>query len=203
MEPLDDQTRHDYRARARMARRVLDDSHRTAAAAALPAILATLPEWSGARRVGAYSAVASEISLGTVIDAELARNGAVYLPHVERLAPQMRFAPWRGNHKLLLPNRFGIHEPLVDAAELLEAHELDLILLPLVAFDRRGLRLGSGAGYYDRALSFRSGRSPPPLLIGVGFACQEVPPIPAAPWDVPLDAIATERELIRIISTQG
>ncbi len=203
MHSDDEKTRHEYRARARTARRALVDAQRVAAAATLPATLASLPEWSNARRIGCYSAVASEISLKPVIDAELARGRPVYLPHVEHTAPQMHFAPWRGNVKLLMPNRFGIAEPLVDAAELVGANALDVILLPLVGFDRHGLRLGSGAGYYDRALSFRRNRAPPPLLVGIAFACQEVPPIPAAPWDVPLDAIATERELIRIIQKQG
>jgi len=203
MDSQDDQTRHQHRARARAARRALGETQRTAAAAALPAILAALPEWTPARHIGCYSAVASELSLAPLIEAELARGRLLYLPHVEHSAPQMRFAPWRGNPKLLMPNRFGIHEPLVDAAELVNAQTLDVILLPLVAFDRKGLRLGSGAGYYDRALSFRSDRPPPPLLVGIGFACQEVLSIPAAPWDVPLDAIATEKELIRIIPARG
>lgn len=203
MDSLDDPTRHEYRARARAARRALSEMQRAAGAQALPAILATLPEWALARRIGFYSSVASEISLAPLINAELARGRLIYLPHLEHTAPQMRFAPWCGSPMLLMPNRFGILEPRVDAAELIEANALDLVLLPLVAFDRLGMRLGSGAGYYDRALSMRRDRPPPPLLVGIAYACQEVPPIPAASWDVPLDAIATENELFRIFSPQG
>ncbi len=83
-------------------------------------------------------------------------------------------------------------------ADLVPAQSLDIILLPLVAFDRSGSALGSGAGYYDRALAFRLTQPAPPLLIGIGFACQEVAGIPMADWDVPLDLVITEREMIVI-----
>ena len=69
----------------------------------------------------------------------------------------------------------------------------------LVAFDAAGNRLGMGAGYYDRALRRRLERSTPwrrPRLIGVAYACQQVPAIPASPWDVPLDLVVTERGVI-------
>jgi 5-formyltetrahydrofolate cyclo-ligase len=192
-----ERARHDYRAQARKARRALSDEQRADAADALVALLRSLPEYTAANRIGCYSAVASEFSLAPLITIELAHGRQIYLPHVEHTSPQMHFAPWHGNRKLLMPNRFGILEPLVDAAQLIEAQALDVLLLPLVAFDRRGYRLGSGAGYYDRALSFRLTQPAPPLLVGIGFACQECPPIPNADWDVRLDAIATECEIIR------
>lgn len=61
-----------------------------------------------------------------------------------------------------------------------------------MGFDDARYRLGSGAGHYDRALAFRAGRPPPPLLVGAAFACQRLPPLPHDPWDVPLDAVVTE-----------
>ena len=105
----------------------------------------------------------------------------------------MHFARWNGDPQRLKANRFGILEPMVDSREWLDAAQLDVILLPLVAFDRRGHRLGSGAGYYDRALALRAGRPAPPLLVGLAHSCQEVQLIPAEPWDIPMDAVATER----------
>jgi 5-formyltetrahydrofolate cyclo-ligase len=67
------------------------------------------------------------------------------------------------------------------------------VLLPLLGFDAAGTRLGMGGGYYDRSFAFRQGRAAPPLLVGVGFACQELPALAPEPWDVPLDALLTER----------
>ena len=195
--------RHELRRQARAARRELSEGERVAAAQALCVRLGTLPAFASARRIGCYAAVASELSLQTAMDAALVRGQQIYLPHVEHTAPDMRFAHWTGQHKRLLTNRFGIPEPLVDVAELVPAQTLDVILLPLLAFDRCGGRLGSGAGYYDRALAFRRESPAPPLLIGIGFACQEVTDIPMAEWDVPLDLVVTERELIVIGAEQS
>jgi 5-formyltetrahydrofolate cyclo-ligase len=190
--------RHELREKARQARRALSIDERDHAAAALRDRLLALPIFAQAARIGGYSAVASEMSLAPTLDECLRRNQSIYLPHVEHSAPDMRFAHWCGQPKRLMTNRFGIPEPLVDVAELVPAERMDVILLPLLAFDDAGGRLGSGAGFYDRALAFRRTQAPPPWLIGIGFACQEVAAIPMAEWDVPLDLVVTEREVIVI-----
>src|SRR5262249_24852318 len=93
----------------------------------------------------------------------------------------------------LRTNRHGIPEPDPRFARRIPARKLDLVLVPLVAFDAQGWRLGSGAGYYDRALRhLREGRHwRRPRLIGVGYEFQRVERLEPAPWDVPLDAILT------------
>jgi 5-formyltetrahydrofolate cyclo-ligase len=68
-----------------------------------------------------------------------------------------------------------------------------ILLVPLLAFDRRGRRLGYGAGYYDLVLRELRALSPPPLAIGVAFAAQEVDAVPTGPRDQPLDAVVTDR----------
>ena len=109
----------------------------------------------------------------------------------------LKFAPWKFGDDVI-PNGFGIPEPA--GAEQLEPAAMDVVLLPLVAFDRRGNRLGSGAGYYDRSFEFLRERVRPskPLLVGVAYGFQEVEAMHVQPWDVPLDFIATEGELIRV-----
>lgn len=191
-------TRHALRRQARAARRALDDAQRALAATQLCSHLLAAPLLMSARRVAAYAAVASELDLMPLIAALIERGTEVYLPHIEHTAPHMRFARWRGQKRFLLPNRFGIPEPVGDAGSMLDAQQLDVVLLPLVAFDDRGQRLGSGAGYYDRALAFRLQSEPPPWLIGIGYACQQVSAIPAASWDVPLDGIATETGMMTL-----
>ena len=100
--------------------------------------------------------------------------------------------------ELLRLNRFNISEP-ASAAHIALVEQLDLMLVPLIAFDRTGHRLGMGKGYYDTALaSYRTQRvfQGRPFLCGIGHTCQEVPAIPPDPWDLRLDAVLTEREWI-------
>jgi 5-formyltetrahydrofolate cyclo-ligase len=114
---------------------------------------------------------------------------------------QERIRPWSGRGLLfgdidqdIRPNRYGIPEPQ-SRRGLLHASELDYLLIPLVAFDRAGHRLGMGGGYYDRALaSLRNWK--PMLLIGVAHDLQEVQELAPEPWDIKLDGVVTESELI-------
>ena len=93
----------------------------------------------------------------------------------------------------LRTNRYGIAEPT--GTDHRDARWCDLVLLPLVAFDACGHRLGTGGGYYDRALAFRRLRQswPGPRLVGLAHSAQELPTISPNPTDVALDAIVTER----------
>jgi 5-formyltetrahydrofolate cyclo-ligase len=72
--------------------------------------------------------------------------------------------------------------------------EVDVALMPGLAWDRAGNRLGRGAGYYDRLLAHPDWRA---FRCGLFFATQEFPALPADPWDQPLQAVVTEREIIR------
>jgi 5-formyltetrahydrofolate cyclo-ligase len=109
----------------------------------------------------------------------------------------LRFAPWR-NGDPLVQNRYGIPEPDLTPGSQLSAAQLAAVLVPLLAFDRSGTRLGAGGGYYDR--SFAALRSlavgARPLLIGIAYGFQEVQHLPRAAWDVPLDIVLTEHERI-------
>ena len=73
-----------------------------------------------------------------------------------------------------------------------EVRAPDFLLVPLLAFDRRGFRVGYGAGYYDRTLAGLPGR----VRLGVAYADQELDEVPAGPYDARLDAVATERGVI-------
>ena len=103
----------------------------------------------------------------------------------------LRFAPWKPGQGLV-SNRYGIPEPDVDRADTLGPEDMDLVVTPLTGFDAAYGRLGMGGGWYDRSFAFRHRQAPPPWLVGVGFAAQQVPALPVAAWDVPVDAICTE-----------
>lgn len=183
----------DLRQRLKAERARLPASERLTAGAALAGTLATLDAFGKARLVAGYWSVGGEIPLHAVL-ARLPESTTYCLP---RLASDGRllFAPWRPGQPLEC-NRYGIPEPDLPQSECLPPCALDLALLPLLAFNRRGHRLGMGAGCYDRSFAERRTTGPPPLLVGVGYAFQECDPLRLNEWDVPLDYVATERELI-------
>ena len=99
----------------------------------------------------------------------------------------MRFLAWE-TEAALIAGPFGLHQPPADAAALAP----DIILTPLVGFDRHGNRIGQGAGYYDRAFLAH----PDAWRIGIALAIQEVDALTPDAWDVPLHAIATDKDWI-------
>ena len=128
--------------------------------------------------------------------AEIIRRhgGRVFLPRLIDLRHhRMRFEEALGPMRR---NRLGILEP--DSGVLLAARSLDLVFVPLVGFDAAGMRLGMGAGYYDRAFAHRRVHRilRRPRLVGVGFAVQRVPTLAPAVHDVLLDAVVTEEGVI-------
>lgn len=187
----------DLRRRLRLARRDIPEFVRCAATVAVHAALRAAPELRRVRRLGAYVAQGGELDLGPYLAALSAEGCAVYLPRLAGTGNRMRFA-LHAPGMSLARNRFGILEPTRDASTIAPGF-LQVVLLPLVGFDAAGTRLGSGAGFYDRCFAFRNERRAwhAPLLVGVGFACQEVDRIARQAWDVPLDAVVTEAGLRR------
>ena len=188
--------REQLRARLRTQRQELAPAARIAVASAVAATLEQLPDFLVDSRVAGYWAVAGEVPLNVALAALTARGQHYYLP-VLMPGRRLRFAPWRRDIALT-PNRYGIPEPQCGPSSVIAPKALDLVLVPLLGFDRRGNRLGSGAGYYDRSFEFLKDvpRPAQPVLVGIGYSFQEVSALPAQAWDIRMDFIATERELI-------
>lgn len=184
------------RARMREQRARLTPAERAAAANGIAASLEQLPEFLVDRRVAGYWAVGGEVPLIAAV-ARLNARGQQYCLPIVGGDRRLRFAPLKPG-AAVQPNRYGIPEPEHAPADLLAPQELDLVLLPLTAFDRSGRRLGMGGGYYDRSFAFLRDMVRPaqPLLVGIGYAFQEVATVPGQDWDIALDFIATEKELI-------
>ncbi len=140
------------------------------------------------RRIAAYLAIDGEPDLHPLLSHLHLLGKTLALPVVQA-GNRMSFSAYRPDAPLSL-NRFGIQEPTAKAAKV-HALTLDLALMPLVAFDRQGNRLGMGGGFYDRCFGLQP-RSLRPLLVGVAHRMQQVQALRPAPWDVPLDAILTE-----------
>ncbi len=146
-----------------------------------------------AKRILSYAPFDGEISPVALV--ERLTSATLYLPKINnyRNCSMQIFPASRTTTK----NRFGILEPQAIGSPL-NANQVDIILLPLVGFDRHGNRLGMGAGYYDRALrALAHQTSTRPILIGLAHHFQELGFIESEKWDVPLDAILTDREYIR------
>jgi 5-formyltetrahydrofolate cyclo-ligase len=107
----------------------------------------------------------------------------------------MPFAP----DTTLKKNRYGIHEPIHNASLIHPPWAIDIIFMPLVAFDIQGHRIGMGGGYYDRTLNFLLRRDTwtKPKLVGLAYEFQKVDLIENQPWDVPLNCIITEQAIYK------
>lgn len=115
-----------------------------------------------------------------------AHDGPVCLPVVPGKAVPLLFRRWDGGP--LVPGPFGTAHP-PDSQPLLRP---DVLIVPLAGFDRAGNRIGYGGGYYDRTLQLLR-ETGPVTAIGLAFAVQELPDIPADPFDQPLDLIVTDK----------
>ena len=147
-------------------------------------------------RVAVYAALAVELDSAPLIALAARRGCRIFLPRIDRrrLSRGMRFVELEG---VLRENRLGIAEPA--GFTTIGARWLDLVFLPLVGFDRQGLRLGTGGGFYDRAFAFRQLRRVwhKPQLVGFGYAFQQVERLAAAPHDVTMDAVVTDEGFMR------
>jgi 5-formyltetrahydrofolate cyclo-ligase len=178
------------RAEATARRDTLTTGAREAASVAIAHRAASLPELARARVVAAYMPIWSEVDPRPIIAWAFERGLDVVLPAVVA-GTAMEFRRHRAGDPLTA-GRFGTMMPHADA----EVADPDVIVSPMVAFDREGTRLGHGRGFYDRAIALLHAKGIRPLLVGVAFAAQEVPGIPAEPHDIRMDIIVTERETL-------
>lgn len=142
--------------------------------------------------IAGYLAHDGEPSINQFIQTCSEENHPFYLPTLSDKA--LNFASYHVG-SCLKDNNFGIPEPF--NSEQLPAKELNLVLLPLVAFDTQGSRLGMGGGYYDRTFSFMLDQPTEqrPLLVGIAYSLQQLNKIERQAWDIPLDAVFTENGL--------
>ncbi len=137
--------------------------------------------------VAGYVAIGSEADPAKLLSAAAEQGCTLALPYVTSKTSPMRFLQWKAGDPLE-NGPFGLSQPKADAPEL----KPDIVLVPLVAFDARLMRLGQGAGHYDRVLSVL-GNS---IDVGIAWSVQQAENLPLDPWDMPLDAILTESSWI-------
>ena len=190
--------RPDIRRAMRRRRRALSARQQQQAAMGLEQHLGRGREFRRARRVALYLANDGEINPMPTIQALWKRGVGVYLPVLHPLYKGKLVFVRFDRDSAMQPNRYGIAEPVYQHRRVIMTRFLDVIALPLVAFDEQGQRLGMGGGYYDRTLAFTRRAGKRPCLIGCAHECQKFDSLPTADWDIPLDAIATDQRYLRI-----
>jgi len=192
--------RRQLRKQLRSQRRSLSAAQQEAAARALLKKLRTHPVFVRSHHLAFYMAEDGEIDPCHILKAAAKMGKRCYLPI---LHPFVFGKIWFARYTIgdpLVKNYFGLAEPLLRTRPF-PPWGLDMVLLPLVGFDRRGQRLGMGGGFYDRTFGFIG---PPlrrprrPQLVGLAHHCQEVQGLTKAVWDVALDYIITDRESIQV-----
>jgi 5-formyltetrahydrofolate cyclo-ligase len=188
--------RNALRKSLRSRRRAVPQNERAAAARQVALNVDRLLQLRPGWRIGVYASLPEELDTTPLIALARRRGCRIYVPVISRSkrSRRMQFVQLTGELRL---NRLGIAEP--HGRPLPGVRHLDIVFVPLVGFDARGVRLGMGGGYYDRAFAFRQARTAwhAPRLIGLAYACQQVERIAQSRHDVLLDAVATERGVIR------
>lgn len=178
----------DLRAAALAARDALGERKREAGAKAMAK--RGLPiEIAAGTVISGYSPIRNEIDPAPLMVKLVGLGARLALPVINARGKSLTFRAWSPNDRLVLGS-LGIPEPSPAAAELIP----NIMLVPLAAFDRAGHRIGYGAGYYDHTFAHLR-KSHHVTGIGLAFAVQETPAIPALSHDVPLDFVLTEKDV--------
>ncbi len=144
------------------------------------------------QHIACFLSFDGEISTQPIIQQIFKQNKSCYLPKLRPYKPnRLWFIPYTTDSRLI-PNRYAIDEVDQLPNHALAVSQLDLVLLPLVAFDKNGNRLGMGGGFYDATFAHLKNRQKKPLFIGLAYQSQLVRGLPSDPWDLPLDGVCTE-----------
>lgn len=149
--------------------------------------LRSLPAFESAKGIGAFASIPGEIDTLAILEGILSQGKKLYLPRMEKDKSHFIFLPVT-DLKNLAPGTFGIMEPTGRHPAAWE--ELDLVLVPGLAFDLKGNRLGFGKGYYDRALPQLNNSA---MTVGLAYSFQIVEQLPTDQGDIPVKALLTEK----------
>lgn len=150
------------------------------------------------KRTAFYFAHHGEVDPSSIVTKALAMHKECFFPVLDPVKHnRLWFASYHAHDKLI-KNCYGIWEPNLQKNHSINPRILDTVIMPLVAFDTHGNRLGMGGGYYDRTFAFLKEHAVSrPKLIGLAYEFQKVASIEIEPWDIPLDYIITEKVIYR------
>ncbi|HLX55041.1 MAG TPA: 5-formyltetrahydrofolate cyclo-ligase [Aquella sp.] len=149
------------------------------------------PLLDNASTIAVYHAHGYELNLNNVIDYCVSNEKKLYQPLSYKHSKHMVLTKYNANYPQIFSEKEFVPETCF------EWYNLDLILLPLIAVDKLGFRLGKGGGYYDTTLMDMQNNTSGPILCGVGFDSQLIEHVPKNDWDTQLDYFASEKQLIK------
>lgn len=190
------------RRQARADRRRLPPRAQREHATAVARRLVTSGWFLRSRTIGVYLAADGEVDLSPFVRRARKCGKRIFLPALRTdLDQRLWFIEHRPGDRLG-KNRFGIEEPDPHRRPPTPPWALDIVLMPLVAFDTKGNRLGMGGGFYDRTFAYLRRRPlhTKPALVGIAHECQHVRKIPIRSWDIPMNGLVTEHRRIRFPS---
>src|SRR5688572_7950016 len=193
-------TKQSLRKELMALRRSQNAAQRKRAAHAVADHISTTHWLAPGKRIGLYASMPQELGTRPLMELAQQRGCTVYLPRITSMrARSMRFVPLNQHAR---QHDFGMLEPEGDG--WIGARFLDTIFCAGVGFDRRGARLGHGAGFYDRALAFRRQRGhwQGPRLVGLAYHFQVVPHIPVVDTDVFMDLIVTDKGIDELLADE-
>ncbi len=194
--------RKQIRQQVRKARQQLSPEFQAECAEALVQRAQQLAELGSAQHIAIYVSNDGELDTAPLMHYLQQQGKTLYLPVLHPFTPgYLLFQRYHANTPMHL-NKFGIREPRPDVTAIALPTQLELIFMPLVAFDDQGQRLGMGGGFYDRTLAqclALTGKTtrPASLLVGIAHQCQQVHAVPTEPWDVPLALVLTPEKIWR------
>lgn len=175
-------------------RKALSTAHRVIRSADILQKLFELEAACSATWIHFYVSHGSEVETTGMIAHALARGKRVTVPKIDSVSKGLVLSELKDPVRELSPGPKGIPEPKPDAFRPVEIDRMNLFVIPGIAFDEQGNRLGQGAGYYDRLLANHSERIP---IVGMAFELQIVKEVPVGEYDVKVDWIITEKRVIK------
>jgi 5-formyltetrahydrofolate cyclo-ligase len=176
----------------------LTAAEKTVASAAICKQVVDRPEFQNANSVLLFAPLPGEPDIGAVFDAAFTRSHQVAIPRLAQNSDRLDL--WRiPSRAQLQPGKKGLLQPDLKNCSVIDGSEIDFALVPGLAFNRQGIRLGRGGGYYDRLL-LQLG--PKTFRIGCFFDCQLLPDLIQEPHDQLLDWILTETQCVQVVPSK-
>jgi 5-formyltetrahydrofolate cyclo-ligase len=191
LNTMSDRYKTSIRQSCRNVRELLSPAYQNSMSSKICKQIKGLDVYRYAKKIALYHSMKGEVNLTTLWKTAPFQGKFCFFPTLKK-DKSLLFLPATPATEFS-ENKYGIQEPLVDHTLAIPANEIDIIFLPLVAFDDYGTRLGMGMGYYDRTLENCSH----PLLIGVAYDFQRQSYIQPQAWDISLAMIVTEVKIYR------
>ncbi len=196
-ELLIEKQKNDIRQKIRKIRQQIQGTEAQQASENIAKNLASQISYTNANKIASFISFDGETNTQPLNQMLLKEKSLYYLPKIKPTKPnRLWFMPYKGQ-ETLKNNCFGIPEVDLGVGECAPLSSLGIILIPLVAFDNNGNRVGMGKGYYDASLSYLVNDEEGeffkrPLFVGIAYEQQKVDEIPTTPYDVKLDMVLTQ-----------